>query len=138
MRRTKVTLQQLENFLFSAALATTLEDKASYGGTFFVPLRARWNDRWTETKDDGTTEEHAALKHTQINIGATLNNAIAALEDENTALDGVLKGNINFNEEVAGNRDRRQHERGVKHARKNGVTLHLLGTALMKPVSPAK
>jgi len=28
--------------------------------------------------------------------------AIAALEDDNEALHGVLKGNINFNEQVAG------------------------------------
>ena len=85
-----------------AALAEVLELKSSYGDTFFVPPRARWNDKWAETKEDGRTGERPAVKDTQTDIGATLNKAIAALEDENTALLGVLKGNINFNEEVAG------------------------------------
>jgi hypothetical protein len=25
-----------------------LEDKTSYGETFFVPVRARWNESWTD------------------------------------------------------------------------------------------
>lgn len=157
MRRTKITLGQLEKFLYKSAdklrssmdaseykeyifgllflkrlsdvfeekreqlkkdykhltserLAHTLEDRTSYGDTMFVPPRARWNEAWTEIvekeDDDGvkTTAEvpHSALKDTQTGIGETLNKAIAALEDENDALTGVLKGNINFNEQVSG------------------------------------
>lgn len=148
MRRTKITIRQLETFLFKSAdklrasmdaseykeyifgllflkrlsdvftekreqlkkdykhlsaerLAETLEDKTSYGDTMFVPPRARWNEPWTETLEDGTTQPRPALKDTQTGIGETLDKAIAALEDENDALRGVLKGNIVFNERVA-------------------------------------
>jgi type I restriction enzyme M protein len=149
MRRTKITLGQLEKFLYKSAdklrssmdaseykeyifgllflkrlsdvfeekreqlkkeykhlsadrLTEILETRTSYGDTIFVPPRARWNEQWTETLDDGTTQLRPALKDTQTGIGETLNKAIAALEDDNEALHGVLKGNINFNEQVAG------------------------------------
>ncbi|MDY0037881.1 MAG: class I SAM-dependent DNA methyltransferase [Zoogloea oleivorans] len=149
MRRTKITLGQLEKFLYKSAdklrssmdaseykeyifgllflkrlsdvfeekreqlkrdykhlrdhqLAEILETRTSYGDTMFVPPRARWNEAWTETLEGGTTQPRPALKDTQTGIGEILNKAIAALEDDNEALHGVLKGNINFNEQVSG------------------------------------
>ena len=75
-------------------LAELLEDQTSYGETFYVPVRARWNETWLD--EDGATVP--ALKDLKHDIGAMLNKAIAALEDNNDSLAGVLKSNINFNE----------------------------------------
>ena len=74
-------------------LTELLEDKTSYGDTFFVPKRARWQESWID--EEG--EMIPALKDLKYNIGDMLNKAIAAIEDENDALAGVLKNNINFN-----------------------------------------
>jgi type I restriction enzyme M protein len=74
-------------------VADLLEDKTSYGETFFVPVRARWNETWTDEKG----EVVPALKDLKYDIGNMLNKAIAAVEDENDALAGVLKNNIDFN-----------------------------------------
>lgn len=70
-----------------------LEDKATYGETFFVPPRARWNESWIDENGD----EVPAIKDLKHDIGNMLNKAIAAVEDENDALAGVLKNNIDFN-----------------------------------------
>jgi type I restriction enzyme M protein len=70
-----------------------LEDKTSYGETFFVPVRARWHEPWKDENGD----EVPALKDLKQDIGNMLNKAIAAVEDENDALAGVLKNNIDFN-----------------------------------------
>ncbi|MFW6029315.1 MAG: type I restriction-modification system subunit M [Halanaerobiales bacterium] len=70
-----------------------LEDKTSYGDTFFVPPRARWNESWIDEKG----EEVPAIKDLKHDIGNMLNKALGAIEDENDALAGVLKNNINFN-----------------------------------------
>ncbi len=75
-------------------LAELLEAQTSYGETFYVPVRARWNETWQD--DNGDTVP--ALKDLKHDIGAMLNKAIAALEDSNDSLAGVLKSNINFNE----------------------------------------
>lgn len=69
------------------------EDKTSYGETFFVPVRARWHESWTDEKG----ERVPALKDLKHDIGNMLNKAIAAIEEENDSLAGVLKNNIDFN-----------------------------------------
>lgn len=74
-------------------LKELLEDKATYGETFFVPVRARWNESWLDEEGN----EVPALKDLKHDIGNMLNKAIAAVEDENDALSGVLKSNIDFN-----------------------------------------
>jgi type I restriction enzyme M protein len=74
-------------------LKDLLEDKTSYGETFFVPVRARWHEPWKDENGD----EVPALKDLKQDIGNMLNKAIAAVEDENDALAGVLKNNIDFN-----------------------------------------
>ena len=74
-------------------LQELLNDKTSYGETFFVPPRARWDDSWV----DENGQEVPPLKHLKHDIGNMLNKAIAAIEDENDKLAGVLKENINFN-----------------------------------------
>ena len=74
-------------------LRNLLEDKISYGDTFFVPVRARWHEAWRDEKG----ELVPALKDLKHDIGSMLNKAIAAIEEENDALAGVLKNNIDFN-----------------------------------------
>ena len=74
-------------------LVELVEDKASYGETFFVPVRARWYEEWTDENGDLVP----ALKDLKDDIGNMLNKAIAAVEDENDSLAGVLKSNIDFN-----------------------------------------
>lgn len=70
-------------------VAELLEDKTCYGETFFVPVRARWNESWTDENGDLVP----ARKNLTHDIGNMLNKAIAAVEDENDALSGVLKIN---------------------------------------------
>ena len=75
-------------------LAELLEDKTSYGETFFVPVRARWHETWTDENGDVVP----ALKDLKDDIGNMLNKALHAVEDANDFLAGVLKNNIDFNE----------------------------------------
>ncbi len=74
-------------------LAELVEGKTSYGETFFVPVRARWHETWKDENGDVVP----ALKDLKYDIGNMLNKAIAAVEDENDSLAGVLKNNIDFN-----------------------------------------
>jgi len=58
-----------------------------------VPVRARWHESWLDENGDTVP----ALKDLKHDIGNMLNKAIAAVEEENDALAGVLKNNIDFN-----------------------------------------
>jgi type I restriction enzyme M protein len=76
-----------------------LEDKLTYGDTFFVPQRARWNGGFID--ENGV--QQPPIKHLQNNIGQMLNKALDAIEESNPdTLSGIFKGRINFNKEVDG------------------------------------
>lgn len=80
-------------------LTEILEDKLTYGDTFFVPPRARWNEKFID--ENGVQQPE--IKHLQNNIGQMLNKALDAIEEVNPeTLSGIFKGRINFNKEVDG------------------------------------
>lgn len=80
-------------------LEQILEEKGTYGDTFFVPKRARWNESWVD--EEGKTIP--AIKHLKESIGAYLNKALFAIEEENAdTLSGIFKDRINFNRQVDG------------------------------------
>lgn len=80
-------------------LETILEDKQTYGDTFFVPKRARWHTGFID--ENGV--EQPPIKHLQNNIGQMLNKALDAIEEANPdTLSGIFKNRINFNKEVDG------------------------------------
>jgi len=74
-------------------LQKLLEDPDSYGDTFFVPKIARWYEGYEDTNG----KFQPPIKDIKTNIGERLNKAIAAIEESNEMLDGVLKNNIDFN-----------------------------------------
>lgn len=85
--------------LDAETLAEILEDKLTYGDTFFVPPRARWNEKFID--ENGVQQPE--IKHLQNNIGQMLNKALDAIEEANPdTLSGIFKGRINFNKEVDG------------------------------------
>src|SRR5688500_8029852 len=53
-------------------LKMLLEDKTSYGETFFIPQRARWHESWRDENGD----EVPALKDLKQDIGNMLNKAL--------------------------------------------------------------
>jgi type I restriction enzyme M protein len=85
--------------LDAQTLSEVLEDKVTYGETFFVPPRARWNEKF----NDENGVQQPEIKHLQNNIGQMLNKALDAIEEANPdTLSGIFKGRINFNKEVDG------------------------------------
>lgn len=78
---------------YSAEDAVALvEDPNLYGETFFVPRRARWRPGEHEIPDEKITY----IVNLKEDVGNQLNKALAALEDANPELTGVLK-HIDFN-----------------------------------------
>jgi len=69
-----------------------VEDSNFYGETFFVPKRARWRPGTHEVPD----EKFIYIVNLKEDVGNQLNKALAALEDANPELSGVLK-HIDFN-----------------------------------------
>jgi len=73
------------------------ESKALYADTFFVPAKARWRHLHDQVHRD---------------VGEQLNQALAAIEDENVALEGVLR-HIDFNRQIGKTRLKDQQLRAL-------------------------
>src|SRR3712207_707635 len=80
--QTRERLRKKYAHLPAPDLAEVLEDKWSYGRTFFVPPVARWNDEYTNEQG----ELIPALKNVRQNVGERLNKAIAQIEEENAQI----------------------------------------------------
>lgn len=79
-RRIKLRTDDYKH-LEGKVLNDVLDSPLTYGETFFVPEEARWSK----------------IRYFHHNAGEQLNQALAALEDNNDSLRGVLKDNIDFN-----------------------------------------
>ena len=93
-------LRKVYKHLSPETIEELLEDKQTYGDTFFVPPRARWYESFIDENGD----EQPSIKNLQRNIGEMLNKELAALETENDVLRNVLKDNIDFNAQISGAR----------------------------------
>lgn len=82
----RVELERIYAGLDAETRADLLDNPDAYGGTFYVPEKARWS----------------FIQKQQTHLGQRLNEAIAALEHANEALEGVLEESINFNETTSG------------------------------------
>lgn len=81
-----------------------VESPEFYGETFFVPKRARWRPanipgKALVVREPKGKDEIIYIANLKEDVGNQLNKALAALEDANPELSGVLKTNINFNAE---------------------------------------
>ncbi len=87
-RRLQIIAEKIEKGRSPEEAELRAESKAFYSELFFVPERARW----AYLRDELTT-----------NVGDGLNKALAALEEENTGLEGVLH-HIDFTRTVGKSR----------------------------------
>lgn len=104
-RRDELRAELVAQGMSAEDIEAFLADSDHYSGKYFyVPESARWHEGWTETITNKgetlLTINHPALKHVKVNVGTTLNKALAAIEEANPdALQDVL-GNINFNRKI--------------------------------------
>jgi len=101
-RKAKVIVEKKYKHLPKELKDELIEDKTSYGDMFFVPKQARWWEGYT----DSHGQVHPPIKDVKSDVGQRLNIAIAAIEENNDRLNGVLKNNINFNSEKGKNNER--------------------------------
>lgn len=83
LERKRVVAHHLKEGLTEELVEELAEDKTSYKDSFFVPkepVSARWED----------------IRNTKKDVGSRLNKALAAIEEANEPLEGVLKENIDF------------------------------------------
>lgn len=92
MQKRKQLEAKYKDDLTTEELDDYLEDKTSYGSTFFVPREARW-----ECEDDG--DGWTGILHEKTEVASKLKRALVAIEKENSQLDGVLR-NIDFAKKV--------------------------------------
>ncbi|MAT57900.1 MAG: N-6 DNA methylase [Ignavibacteriae bacterium] len=95
-KRKELTESTFKHIKDKNKLTELLKDKDNYYPVFYVPDRARWYDGFID--DNGN--QQPAIKDLHENIGEMLNKALAALEESNEALTGVLKKRIDFNKEI--------------------------------------
>lgn len=88
----RIMLRRQFRHLSEDQVEQLLEDKWSYGETFFVPKQARWHEGY----DDEHGQRQLALKNLHHNIGFRLTKALEQLEEKNEPLQGVLR-HIDFN-----------------------------------------
>lgn len=79
-KREKIVEEYKNKGFTEKQIEELLEDQTTYGDTFFVPEKARWKNILNLKED----------------VGNQLNKALAAMEEANPELDGVLK-HIDFN-----------------------------------------
>lgn len=101
-KKAKVIVERKYKHLPKELQAELIEDKTSYGDMFFVPKQSRWWEGYT----DSHGQIHPPIKDVKSDVGQRLNIAIAAIEENNDRLNGVLKNNINFNSEKGKNNER--------------------------------
>lgn len=95
-KRKELTESTFKHIKDKKRLTELLNNKDLYYPAFYVPDRARWYDGFID--DNGN--QQPAIKDLHENIGEMLNKALAALEESNESLTGVLKKRIDFNKEI--------------------------------------
>lgn len=95
-KRKELSSSTFKHITDKTQLTELLKNKDLYYPVCFVPERARWYDVFI----DENGNEQPAIKNLHENIGEMLNKALAALEESNESLAGVLKQRINFNKEI--------------------------------------
>lgn len=87
--------------LSAVQIQELLEDPTQYSDSFYVPPRARWTLDEEITLENG--KKFSGILNLKDDVGNQLNKSLAALEEHNEELSGVL-GHINFLAEISNKR----------------------------------